>query len=338
MLKPIYFPFTYVPQWVAEALAACFKQFIVYQPTGRSLPAKMQPWIEANIMDVHVPVRNDEEAISKTVKDLQAYAGLHDDGKHSQSTAFRGSHGAIPFFGESAVSRIALEVKNSSRKALGAMDIDPLFYARVFLEFAHEFDRQNDELSENLGIHDQRSRDLLEKISGEKRSGLPPTQLTAKIRIEDSTEYMALDRFQAWLRLYRMDPIKSKLFITCNPTIFNHLVENLAGAEKVIQSEHLPRKGAEDDATLFWRDGLLKLMARLGAKHEAATEHAFGNRPLPEDRRSNVRLTLYRVPGHPANLFSGIFQGQETDGAGTDPGVEFTHTLIGLIVRQPLNA
>jgi hypothetical protein len=335
-MKPIYFPFTYVPQWVAKALAACFERFIVYQPSGRSLPAKMQAWIEAHIMDVHVPVENDEEALLKTVKDLQAYASLHDDGKHSQSTAFGGPHGAIPFFGESAVSRIVLQVKNGSRTAHGATDIEPLFCARVFLEFAHEFDRHNDELSQGLGIYDQRSRDLLEQISGEKRSGLPPTPLTAEIRVEDSTEYMALDRFQAWLRLYMIDPIESKFFVTCSPTIFNHLIENLAGAEKVLQSEVLPCKGAEDDATLFWRDGFLKRMAQLVETQGAAAEQPHGNRPLPDDRRSNVRLTLYRVPGHPVNLFSGIFQGQEINTAEADPGLDFTHTLIGLIVRQPI--
>jgi hypothetical protein len=335
-MKPIYFPFTYVQQWAAETLAACFKQFIVYQPSGRRLPAEMQPWIDANIMDVRVPVQKDEKALSKTVKDLQTYASLHGDGKHLQSTAFRGRHGAIPFFGESAVSRIVLEVKNSRRTAPAATDIDPLFCARVFLEFAHEYDRQNDELTQGLGINNQRSRDLLEQISGEKRSGLPPTPLTAEIRVEDSIEYMALDRFQAWLRLYMIDPIESRLFVTCSPTIFNHLIENLAVAEKVFQSEDLPSKGAQDDATTSWRDGFLKLMAQLIENQAAAVEHAFANRPLPGDRRSNVRLTLYRVPGNPANLFSGIFQGQEAETARADPGVATTHTLIGLIVRQPI--
>ena len=77
-------------------------------------------------------------------------------------------------------------------------------------------------------------------------------------------------------------------------------------------------------------------MTQLVETQGAAAEHASGNRPLPEDRRSNVRLTLYRVPGHPANLFSGIFQGHEINTAEADPGIEFTHTLIGLIARQSI--
>jgi len=38
-MKPIYFPFTYVADSVAQALAACFGEFIVYQPLTGNIPA-----------------------------------------------------------------------------------------------------------------------------------------------------------------------------------------------------------------------------------------------------------------------------------------------------------
>ena len=59
MIKPIYFPFTYVPEWVAEALAVCFGRFTVYQPSGRKPPPEMQTWIDANVMEVRVPVQTE---------------------------------------------------------------------------------------------------------------------------------------------------------------------------------------------------------------------------------------------------------------------------------------
>ena len=65
MVKPIYFPYTYVPQWVAETLAACFKQFTVYQPSGRKLPSEMQPWIDANVMELRVPVQVEARALGQ---------------------------------------------------------------------------------------------------------------------------------------------------------------------------------------------------------------------------------------------------------------------------------
>jgi hypothetical protein len=333
-MKPIYFPFTYVPQWVAETLTAWFKQFTVYQPSGRKLSAEMQPWVETNMMEVRVPVQTEDDALAKMVNDLQAYASLHDDSKHLQTAALGGRHGAIPFFGESAVSRIVTEVKKSSRARSAATDPDPLFCARVFLEFAHEYDRQSDELSQGLDVNDRRSRDLLKELGGKKENGLPATPLTAEIRVEDPAEYMALDRFQAWLRLYMIDPVQSGLFVTSSPSVFNHLIEDLAAAEKIIESEGLPRVGAKDDATT-WRDSFLKKLKQL-VENKCSAAHTFLDNPLPDPQRLNVVLTLYRVPGRPANLFPRIFQGQEADTARPDPGAEFTHTLIGLIARQPV--
>jgi hypothetical protein len=117
MIKPTYFPHTYVPQWVAETLAACFKQFAVYQPSGRELPAEMQPWVEANVMEVRVPVQTEDEALAKMAKEFRAFAGLHDDSKNLKTAVFWGQQGAIPCFGETTVSRIVSDVKKSSRSA-----------------------------------------------------------------------------------------------------------------------------------------------------------------------------------------------------------------------------
>ena len=338
MIKPIYFPFTYVPQWVAQTLAAYFKQFTVYQPSGRRLPAEMQPWAEANIMEVRVPLRTDDEALSKMVKDFQAFASLHGDGKYLQTAAFWGHHGAIPFFGESAVSRIVSEVKKTSRTEPVAADLDPLFCARVFLEFAHEYDRQNDELCQGLGVNDRRSRDLLEEIGGEKENGLPATPLTAEIRVEDPAEYMALGRFEAWLRLYMLDPVKSGLFVTSSQSVFSHLIENIATAEKVIQSESLPVLGAQGETTTSWRDWFLKKMKELAENRWVVAKNPLADMFRTDDQNSKTTLTLYLVPDQsPAHLFSRIVEDQNVDTLQSNQSAEFTNALIGLISRQNVN-
>ena len=41
-MKPIYFPYTYISDPAAEAVAACFGQFIVYRPLSDKLPLSMQ--------------------------------------------------------------------------------------------------------------------------------------------------------------------------------------------------------------------------------------------------------------------------------------------------------
>ena len=111
MIKPIYFPFTYVPHGVAQALAACFRRFIVYQPTGKKVPDEMQPWVEADVMEVRVPDHTDDHAIEKVVKDFRSFASLHYDSKNLKTAAFLGKQYSVPFFGETATSRIVSDLK-----------------------------------------------------------------------------------------------------------------------------------------------------------------------------------------------------------------------------------
>lgn len=336
MVQPIYFPYTYVPQWVAETLAAYFKRFTVYQPSGRKLPPEMQPWIEANVMEVRVPVQTEDDALAKMAKEFRAFAGLHDHSKNLKTAVLGGQQGAIPCFGESAVSRIVSDVKKSSRSASDRADFDPVFSAQVFLDFAQEFDRQTAELNRDLGVNKRHSHDFLKEISGEKENGLPATPLRAEIKVEDPAEYMTLDRFQAWFRLFMIDPVDSGLFVTSSPALFNHVIETLAASQKVMQAEGLPVIGAKDDAAISWRDSFLLQMKQLIENTEGAAGHPFSELPLPPDQRSNVRLTIHRVSGQgPSDIFSRIFEDQNSDTPKPNQSAEAGNTLIGLINRRP---
>jgi hypothetical protein len=338
MIKPTYFPYTYVPQWVAEALAACFKQFTVYQPSGRKLPSEMQPWIDANVMEVRVPVKTEDDALAKMAKEFRAFAGLHDDSKNLKTAVLGGQQGAIPCFGESTVSRIVSDVKKSSRSASDLADFNPVFSAQVFLDFAQEFDRQSAELNRDLGVDKRHSRDLLKEISGEKENSLPATPLCAEIKVEDPAEYMALDRLQAWLRLFMIDPVDSGLFVTSSPAVFNHLIENLTDSQMVMQAEGMPVNGAKDDAVISWWDSVLIQMKQLIENRQVAAEHTFGDVPLPQDQRSNVRLTLHLMSGQgPTDIFSRIFEAQNSDTLKPNHCAEAGNTLIGLIDRRPID-
>jgi hypothetical protein len=339
MMKPVYFPFTYVPQWVAETLATFFKQFIVYQPSGRKLPSEMQSWFEANVMEIRVPVQTKDEILVKVAKEFQSFAGLHNNGKNLKTAVFGGQQGGMPHFGEFAVSRIISDVKKSRRSESAEVDFDPLFSAQVFLDFAQKFDRQRAEINRELGESEQHSRDLFKEISGEKEMGLPATRLDAGIQVQDPAEYMALDRLQAWIRLFMIDPVDSGLLMTGSPEVFNHLIENLTASQQVIQTEGLPLKDANDDAVVFWRDSLLKRMKQLIESTGGADEHTFGDVPLPQDQRSNVRLTLCLVPGQSAvDIFTRIFDDKDVDTRRPNQKPEFRNTLIGLIDRQPIDS
>ena len=339
MIKPTYFPFTYVPQWVAETLVACFKQFTIYQPSGRKPPPEMQAWIDANVMGVRVPVQTEDEALEKMAREFQAFAGLHDDSKNLETTVFRGRQGGIPCFSESAASRIASHVKKHGESIPAETDSHALFSAQVFLDFAQEFDRQSAELNRSLGVNAQQLGDLLKEIGGARENDLPASPLNTQIRVEDPGEYMVLERLKAWRRLFVMDPAESEFLVTSSPAVFKHLLESLPAAQKVIHSLNLPVVDVDDGASVSWRDSFLEQMKALIDQRGGSGGSKFGDFSSPQDQHSNVALTLYAVSGRgPAEIFSRVFEDQVTDALKSDPSVEVRTTLIGLIDRQPFDS
>ena len=339
MIQPIYFPFTYVPRWVAETLATYFKHFWVYQPSSRQIPDEMQPWVDSNVMKVRVPVQTADEAFGKVVKDFQSFAHLHDDPKRLKTAAQLGQDCGIPFFGEATASQIVADVKKGSESDPAESNFGPLFCARVFLDFAQQFDRQSDELNRGLDVHEQRSQTLLEKLSGQKDAGLPVTPLTAEIKAEDFGEYMTRGRLQAWIRLFLEDTDNSGFFVTSSQSVCNHLIENLTAVEKITPSEGLPAKAAGDDAVITWRDPFLRQLKRFVETQRSTAAGAFAGAPPLKFEHSKVTLTLYLVSGQsPANLFFELLDDQRVNPINPHQRSGPQNTLIGLIIKQSFNS
>ena len=252
MIEPIYFPFTYVPQWVAEIFTAGFRHFYVYQPSGKDLPSEMQTWVKKGAITVCVPVSAEDNSFAEVVRAFQQFIRLNAGVRDLKSAAFWDPQGA-PFFDDTSASQIVADVKKGGQRNAGPAHSEALLRARVFLAFAQEFDRQNDELQQELEDTDRRSEELLKNLSGEKDNEPVLTRLTAESRVDDPGDYMPQDRLHAWIRLYLEKPIDSGFIVTSSPTIFNSLVENLAPNEKLCEFKGLPTLATNDDALMTWR-------------------------------------------------------------------------------------
>jgi hypothetical protein len=337
-MKPVYFPFTYVPRRMAEALAACFQHFIVYQPSGRKIPHEMQSWTEANVMEVRLPAQKDVQAIDRVVKDFKSFASLHRDSKEIQTAAILRQQRAVPFLSESTASHIVADVKKNRQSEATVKIHDPLFCAQVFLDFAQEFDRQNDELSQGLGAYDQQSGDLLKNLRSDYEmdsSGIP---FAAKIEVDDPGEYMALGRLRAWIRLFMENPVDSGFFVTSSPSVFTHLIENLTAIKKIIQYARLPALTVKNDAFIAWQTRFRKQIGQLVEPGWSEDETAFPEPPATMNDRPDVRLTLYRASGRSlGDLFARILKDQRSTAIKPHQMAELKNTLIGLITYSPIH-
>lgn len=338
-IKPIYFPFTYVPRWVAETLITYFKDFRIYQPSAMKIPAEMQPWVDANVMEVRVPVRTTDEAFGRVVKDFQSFASLHNDPKSLKTAAQLGQACGIPFFDESAAAQIVADVKKDNQSSFSETQFDPLFCARVFLDFAQQFDRQSDELNQGLGINERRSQTLLEKLIGEKDTELPTTPLVAEIKGDEAGEYMTRARLHAWIRLFFEDTIDAGFFVTSSQSVFDHLIENLTGVEKIFESEEPSVKAALGGAVHTWRDPFLGQLKQLIETQWPMAEADVAAVPPLESVHAKVTLKLYLVPNHsPADLFVQVLEDEQVNSSNSRQPTAPKNTLIGLVRQRVFNS
>jgi hypothetical protein len=321
---------------VAQALATCFQRFIVYQPSGKKVPDEMQPWIEADVMEVRVPDQADDQTLEKVVKDFRSFASLHNDSGNLKTAAFLGQHSAIPFFNETSTSRIVSDLKNSASSDSAETGSDPLFCARVFLDFAQDFDRQGDELNRGLGVHTQQSFELLKRLKGEKDIDSAALTLAAESKVDDCGEYMALARLQAWALLFQKDPVGSGLFVTRSKSIFNQLMAKLPATEKIIQSAGLAAVEIKDRAFDSWRDSFLKHLNRLVETQWSGSKDIGLDLPLQDDGGTNFKLTLYLVPGQiPGDFFAQYLEVRHPSKKQPNQKARFKNTLVGLVECQP---
>ena len=336
MIKPIYFPFTYIPQGVAHALAACFQRFIVYQPSGKKVPGEMQPWVDANLMEVRVPGQTDDQAIEKVVKDFRSFASLHNGSGNLKTAAFLGRHSAVPFFSETSTSRIVSDLKKGGSTDSTETGSDPLFWARVFLGFAQDFDRQGAELNRGLGVHEQQSCALLKTLKGETEIDSAANHFGAESKVDDPGDYMALARLQSWALLFQNDPVGSGLFMTSSKSVFNQLMAKLPAFEKILQSEGLPAVEIKDKGFNSWRDSFLKYLARLVETRWSASQDVGADLPGNSGDGTNVMLTLYLVPGKmPWDFFSQYLETRQLPKKQPNQKAKFKNTLVGLVECQP---
>ncbi|MGD2099474.1 MAG: hypothetical protein PVG35_17995 [Desulfobacterales bacterium] len=336
MIEPIYFPFTYVPRWVAESFAASFRHFYVYQPSGKDLPVEMQTWVEKNAMKICVPVPAEDKNFAEVVRAFQQFARLHTDVKDLKSAAFWNQQGAIPLFDETSASQIMADLKKGQKPDTGLSHPEALLRAQVFLEFAQEFDRQNDELQQELEDTHRRSEELLKNLSGRQDTEPAFNRFTAKIKFDDPGDYMPQDRLQAWIRLFLEKPINSGFLVTSSALIFSTLVENMGPHEKLFEIKGYPSPASNDEALVAWRETFYLQIKNGIESEDAFDENAFACKPPSPAHAAHFKLTLYRLPDcTPTQLFKQFLRLPNGDPSKFNQTADIKNTLLGLVERKP---
>ena len=331
-MKPIFFPYTYISNPMAEAVAACFGRFAVYQPLADKLPQPMQSWVDKGVIDIRIPVRGDNKELEAAAENYLNWANLH-TGSSSINPAFlKTLKASAPLLGASRSSQIVADVKKRINGTSTDKSSDPVIASRIFLYFAQQFDQQSQELDHVLEEFRKKEQDLIQDLKMEEDVRAAEFKKTPGPRPDVNTDYLIASRLEAWTRILVSDREPSGLFVTHSTAVLEQLLDSTPTAEKILDLEAIPRLTATTAELASWQEKLMSYLSDIVEnKWPAAPAKKAEGFDIPA-AENTVSLKIYLVPDQNAPQFfcraAGI-KGSESDLTHLTAGGR--NTLLGLV-------
>jgi len=331
-MKPIYFPFTYIPEVVGKALAACFGQTAVYQTAGTKIPDEMKKLAEDGILDLRIPLDRNGKLLDKILKDYRGWVGAH---QGIETAYLKTIADEIPFFDESASSQIRADLKKTGKRTPSAEKPDPLFQAKLFLHMAQEFDIENTGLDRELMEIEAMEEDFMKDLKGEDDDDQTRAIVRMVLEKDDPGHYMTKERLKAWALLMQQDPEVFGLIVTGSRAVAEHIIDSVPETVRVIRFDTVPVGAHKDEALVKWRDQLMESLETLATHPWPSEMDNTANPPEVPGKESDVAFTLYIVPGKTLPEFFAECVGTDVFRGGSKPGSAwFKNTLIGLVEKK----
>ncbi len=327
-MKPIYFPFTYIPKPVLEAFSAFFKQIIVYQPSSLNIPESMQKQADSGLLEIRIPVNGDENKIDNILKDYKNWANIH---QGSELAFFKSKPDIIPFFSDSSTSQIKADIKKSRKCQADEKKQDSLLNARIFLHMAQEFDSQNWEINKELLLSEEKTLNLIDNLKGENELSFKENGKEKTLKIDYQSDHMIPDRIIAWTHLLQNDQDMSNIFITNSRSAIEHLLDKTPEAKIVLSIDSMPITNSRDETQKKWQESLMEQVELLLDDSLPASEDIKIKSLFDKDNGKKVSLTLYLVPGESSYKFFTRSVWHKTPVETMNKETAFNNTLIGFI-------
>jgi len=312
-----------------EALAACFRQAVVYQPSRLEIPAEIQRWAENDVLDIRIPADGHEDQLEAILKDYADWTNLHQEGAMEYLKARRGS---IPFFDETSASQIRAEIKAKIRPSPPQEGSEDLLNARLFLHIAQDFDLQNNKLSHDLVSFEAMEKNLFDNLKGEDETAPPETTAKDRFPIDDPGLYMPVERLKAWTFLRQYDREASGLYITTSRSVFDELIDCAPEAEMVIDFDAVPVHANRKAEIAKWQDDLIEKLTILLTNPWPPSSDVMFEAPAAKGYNRTVAMKLYIAAGEtPDQLFARCFVGGVLPAPDAKKEGIIKNTLIGLI-------
>ena len=324
-MTPIFFPYTYISDQVAEAVAACFGRFMVYQPFADRLAATMQPWADEGVIDIRVPVQGDEGELATAAKNYMKWADLNIGSTGINPSSLKTLKASAQLLDSSLSSHIVAEVKSQAGSSTNDTSPGPVKRSKIFLYFAQKFDQQSAELNGVLEEFDQKEQDLIKDLKTEEDTFADELKKESGNIPDANTDYLIAERLEAWVRILLNDRTPPELFVTHRVAVLEHLLDAAPRSEKILDVQTIPRVNRTNRAPTPWRDKILPYLTEIiRNKWEAASIEKVPDLGLPP-AENTIALKIYLVPNQNARQFFCHAAGIK------DPRADLTSPVSGAI-------
>jgi len=234
-MKPIYFPFTYLPDNVLADLGIFFSQIVVYQPSSLPLPVEIDAGRQSGQVAIRVPVAAGSDHLGQVVNAYQAWARQH---QGAEFAYFKTRQGAVPFYDEASIHQIRTEIRRAQREDSHARDpgreaLQQLMQSRVFLHLAQEFDIQHGAISHSLNSQADMERVMLRNLQGQMDDEDFPRHSSQASGTDQPGDYMMNERLTAWGALMTHDPETTGVLVTSSRAALAAILDEQPGTVEI---------------------------------------------------------------------------------------------------------
>ncbi len=291
MMKPVYFPFTYINDTVARDLYACFGQITVYQPSTHDIPENMQMLADKGLLDIKVPVSGDEAKLEALIKEYKEWGELH---QKSDAAFLKAIGERVPFFDDTFSTQLASQIKRIRDENYSKEKPDILFNARLFLCLAQDYDIMQDGINRDLISVYEMEKKLLEGLTHEDEEFFIKKTGSSLQAADDSGKYKIKERIEAWTYLMSNDKENPRLFITGSRDAFDFIIEKSGDIKEVVELASVP-VCAQADIMNKWRNLFIGQVEGLLKDDDFQIDKKIYDLPAAKEPDRGMSLKIFRI-------------------------------------------
>jgi hypothetical protein len=285
----------------------------------------MQALVESGFLEMVAAVPDADGRLERALREFERWGRLQQGGAGLLSVFLSGQPGWDPLAADGTATQIASEVRQRPSEVLPAAP-EALRRAAVFLQLAHQADRQTFQVNTELQRCERAHAEMLHRLAGDgalppRGSGPQPARFPASER-----DSLLGQRVRAWARLFLHRPWAGPVFVTASPEAVELLAEKFSSLRRIGRSA--PDQTAAAGAVSA-PSSAGDLMARL---------ETLASSPLPDagpsDEGGHADVLVYAVPDlPPLQLFARLAERGAAPVASAAPSA-WRHTVVVDLSRR----